>query len=82
MSESFIILFASSSFKDIKYEIGDFTCEQIESIIRFREENYFTYIEELDAIEAAKKQCEYDLGAKGFFDFKGKKVLKNKINRI
>ncbi len=67
---------------DIKYEIGDFVCSQIESMIRFREENNFVYIDELDTIEAYLKQLQYDLGARGIFDFKGKKVIKEKMKRV
>ena len=43
------ILFCINVYKelssDVKYEIGDFICAQMESIINFRTENYFIYLE-------------------------------------
>ena len=79
------ILFCIEAYEnlpdDVRYELGDFICAQMESIIKFREEHYFVYLDELDAIDAYINQLVYDLGSRGIFDFKGKRVIKNKIAR-
>ena len=79
------ILFCIEAYEnlpdDVRYELGDFICAQMESIIKFREEHYFVYLDELDAIDAYISQLVYDLGSRGIFDFKGKRVIKNKIAR-
>lgn len=80
------ILFCVEAYEnltdDVKYEVGDFTCSQMESIINFRENNNFIYIDELDVIEAYINQLKYDLGARGVVEFKNKAVIKEKINRV
>lgn len=67
---------------DVKYEIGDFICAQMESIINFRTENYFIYLEELDEIDALIRKLNHDYGARGFFEFKRKRAIKAQIARI
>jgi len=68
--------------EDIKYEIGEFIVFQMESIKKFREENNYIYLEELDTIDSYIKSLNYEKGAKGWFDFKGKKAIKIKLERV
>ena len=79
------ILFCIEAYEklsdDVRYELGDFVCAQMESIIKFREEHYFVYLDELDEIEVYINQLTYNLGACGFFNFMAKRVIKGKIAR-
>lgn len=67
---------------DAKYEVGDFICEQMESMIRFKIKNKINYIEELDEIDSLIKKQEYDSKARGLFQIKAKIVIWKRIRRI
>ena len=80
------ILFCINAYNrlsdDIKYEVGEFTCAQMDSIIRFRKEHNFIYLDELDEIDAYIKKLNYDYGARSFFQFSRKRAIKNQIARV
>ena len=67
---------------DVKYEIGDFICEQMVSMIRFKIKNKINYLEELDEIDALIKQQEYDFKARGLIQISAKIIIWKRIRRI
>lgn len=67
---------------DVKYELGDFACEQMVSMIKFKIKNKLNYLEELDEIDALIKQQEYDFKARGLFQIKAKIIIWKRIRRI
>jgi len=67
---------------DVKYELGDFICAQMESIIRFKIQNKIKYIEELDEIDALISKQEYDFKARGLLQIKAKIIIWKRIKRI
>ena len=67
---------------DVKYELGDFVCEQMESMINFRIKNNINYIEEADEIQNLIRKQRYDLKARGIFQIKAKIVIRKRIKRI
>ena len=67
---------------EVKYELGDFICEQMVSMIRFKNKNKISYFEELDEISALIKKQEYDFRARGLFQIKAKIVIWKRIGRI
>lgn len=68
--------------EEVKFEIGEFTCAQMESLIKFREENNFIYFDELDDIDAYISKLEYEYGARSFFEFKRRFLIKGQIARV
>ena len=80
------ILFCIEAYKrlseEVKFEIGEFTCAQMESIIRFREENNFIYFDELDEVDSYIEKLEYEYGARSFFEFKRRFLIKGQIARV
>ena len=67
---------------DAKYEVGDFICEQMESMIKFKFQNKINYIEELDEIDTLINKQEYDFKARGIFQIKAKIIIWKRIARI
>lgn len=67
---------------EAKYELGDFCCAQMESIIDFRLKNNLDYLEDLDEIDALIKKQEYDRKARGIFQIKAILTITKRIKRI
>lgn len=67
---------------EVKYEVGDFICEQMVSMIRFKIKNNINYLEELDEIDSLIKKQQYDFKARGLIQIKAKIVIWKRIRRI
>ena len=67
---------------EVKYELGDFVCTQMDSIIRFRMKHKFIYLEELDEIEALINKQKYERKTRGIFKIGDIIVITKKIWRI
>lgn len=68
--------------QETKYELGEFVCAQMKEIIKFRDENSFIYLEELDEIATYRTKLEYDFKGTGLFNIKAKLLIHKKLNRI
>ncbi|MBO5945227.1 MAG: hypothetical protein J6Q69_01335, partial [Clostridia bacterium] len=79
------IRFCIEAFQNLsdeaKYEVGDFICTQMESIMKFRVKHKVIYLDELDDINAMIEKQMYDLKGRGIFQFKAKSVIKKRIKR-
>lgn len=67
---------------EAKYELGDFICTQMESLIKFRIKHKLVYLDDLDDIDALISKQEYERKARGVFQFKAKFIIKKRIKRI
>ena len=67
---------------DAKYELGDFICTQMESLIKFRIKHKLVYLDDLDDIDALISKQEYEKKARGIFQIKAKIVIWKRIRRI
>ncbi len=67
---------------DVKYEVGDFICEQMVSMIRFKIKNKISYLEELDEIDTLIEKQKYDFKARGLFQIKAKIIISKRIQRM
>ncbi|MBQ9103785.1 MAG: hypothetical protein IJY57_01705 [Clostridia bacterium] len=80
------ILFCLNIYKklspEVKYEVGDFICAQMNSIINFRVKHALFYSEELDELKVYREKLKYEYGSIGFFDFKKKLLHKKKLDRV
>jgi len=80
------IIFCIDAYKNmsdnVKYEVGDFICSQMQSIINFRIKNYIGFLEELDEIDALINKQFYEMKARGIFQIKAILVIWKRIRKI
>ena len=67
---------------EVKAELGEFICKQMNSIIRFSIEHGLVYVDEMEKLEEFYNKLKYDFGSAGLFNFKKKKVIIGKIKRL